>query len=320
VVGVVEHSDLAAFADDHVNLHRPERERKRAKVAELRERLEQKIKAEPTFPLEKMRHAGSVEKGTALSNVTDLDVVAYCRAAAAPTKDAEIVAWMTDRLREAYPDLRDAIKADTHCTTITFSAMLKVDVVPVLSSGSDDNGYLIAKDGERLFTNVSQHLEFVRARKTRLPDHYAQVVRFMKWWARLRKDEDPANFKCKSFLLELLVAHLADRAVDLTEYPTALARVFAYICQTGLRERIAFTDYYPGSKLPRSATGPIEIFDPVNPTNNVAIRYTESDRTRLVTLASEALDAITEALYASTKERAVRRWQVVLGPTFRGGA
>src|SRR2546428_9170627 len=96
----VDHAMLVTFADSHVNLHQPERARKRAKVTELRERLEKKIAAEPTFPLVKMRHAGSVEKGTALSHVMDLDVVVYCDEPKAPLKDSELVAWMTDRLKD----------------------------------------------------------------------------------------------------------------------------------------------------------------------------------------------------------------------------
>ena len=142
----------------------------------------------------------------------------------------------------------------------------------------------------------------------------------MKWWARLRKDEDPENFRCKSFLVELIVAHLADSGIALADYPEALLQVCAYIAKSGLRERIAFTDYYERGKLPGPTGRPIEVFDPVNPANNVCVHYTEAQRIRLVDAAAAAVDAITEAMYASTRERAIRCWQIVLGPSFRGAA
>jgi hypothetical protein len=182
----------------------------------------------------------------------------------------------------------------------------------------DDRGYLIAKDtGDRLLTSVRLHLRFIRARKNAHPDDYAQVVRFVKWWTRQRKLADPA-FKLKSFMVELLVAHLADQGLDLTDYPQALEEVFGYIVKTGLAERIAFTDYYPANKLPRPTGAAIEIFDPVNPTNNIAYRYSTLERDRIVETADEALGALTEARYATTKAQAVACWQVVLGPSFRG--
>ena len=60
----------------------------------------------------------------------------------------------------------------------------------------------------------------------------------------------------------------------------------------------------------------IEIFDPVNPENNVASMYTENDRLKIVEAAHNALDAIHEAKHSNTKTRAVERWQAVLGPSF----
>jgi len=81
---------------------------------------------------------------------------------------------------------------------------------------------------------------------------------------------------------------------------------------------VAFTDYYPASRLPDSTGAAIEVIDPVNPENNVSDKYTWADREALVNAAEEAADAIREALYSTTKGRAVELWQVILGPSFRG--
>lgn len=319
---VITHDNLVTFAARAVNLPPEVAQGHRNQVNNLRERLELHVDENPGFSLEKMLHAGSVAKGTALRTVNDLDVAVYVRKDDAPTDGPELVGWMTERLREAYGKLinPDQIQPGTHCVTITFvGSGLSVDVVPVLYEGDpDDRGYLIAKDtGDRLLTSVRLHLQFIRARKNAHPDDYAQVVRFVKWWARQRKLADPA-FKCKSFMVELLAAYLADQGVDLTDYPQALEEVFGYIVKTGLAERISFTDFYPASKLPAPTGAAIEIFDPVNPANNVAYRFSTLERDRIVEAADQALGAIAEARYATTKAQAVACWQVVLGPSFRG--
>ena len=85
-----------------------------------------------------------------------------------------------------------------------------------------------------------------------------------------------------------------------------------------LQERIAFKDYYGSSELPAQRADLVEIFDPVNPANNVATGYTDQDRRRIVEVADEAVSALAEARFATTKEREIRCWQRILGPSFRG--
>lgn len=63
---------------------------------------------------------------------------------------------------------------------------------------------------------------------------------------------------------------------------------------------------------------PIEVFDPVNPDNNVGASYTSADRDRIVSAAQVALEALADATYATTKSRSIEDWQQILGPSFRG--
>lgn len=119
-------------------------------------------------------------------------------------------------------------------------------------------------------------------------------------------------------MAELIAAHLLDAASGFDDQIAALDAFFDYVVRTGLREQVAFTDYTPAGQIPPRGNSPIEILDPVNPANNVARHYTELDRTRVVAAAEEALDAITEAKFATTKAQAVECWQVVFGTTFRG--
>lgn len=318
---IITNVDIDAFADRVVNLPPADAQERREKAQFLRDRLEKYIEANPGFSLVKMRHAGSVAKGTALRNVNDLDVAVYVRADDSPTEGATLVDWMTDRLREAYGNVIDPEQVQTgpHCPTITFKSGLVIDVVPILYEGdSDDRGYLISRiTGERLLTSVKLHLAFIRARKKENPQHFAQVVRFLKWWAREIKKIDPA-FKFKSFMAELLVAHLADTGLDLSDHVGALEETFGYIVKSGLEARISFDDFYRASELPIATGAPIEVIDPVNPQNNVASRYTISDRDQIVERADETLGAIIEAGFATTKAQAVACWQVVLGSRFKG--
>ena len=318
----IAHAEIRNFADARVNLPSDTARRYREQVNRLRETLAKHIADNPGFALVKMLHAGSAAKGTALRTISDLDAAVYVRKDQSPGDERELVPWMADRLREAYPtkDASDFSTDSPHCVKIHFGGTdLDVDVVPVLYEGDeDDYGYLVDKiTGERLLTCIPRHLEFVRKRKAANQTHFAQVVRLVKWWASQRKAEN-ANFKCKSFLLELLVAHLADEGVDLKDYSQALEGFFSHVVKTGLEERVAFADYYPASRLPRPTGAAIEVFDPVNPENNVTDKYTWADREALVNAAEEAADATREALYSTTKGRAVELWQVVLGPSFGG--
>ena len=118
-------------------------------------------------------------------------------------------------------------------------------------------------------------------------------------------------------MIELLWARLAVTGTPLSDYPKALEYFFTYIIKTGLKQRVFFTDHYAASRLPASSTGVIEIFDPVNPDNNIAKNYAETDRQAIVTAARDALDAIVDARYATTKGEAVECWQDILGRGFK---
>ena len=316
------HAHIAAFASERVNLPPYAAARHRAQVNGLRERLEVKIDADPTYGLVKMLHAGSVAKGTALRTVNDLDAAVYVTKLAAPTDtDDELVPWLAARLFEANTNMsREQFVENPHCVTVDFRGSgLSVDMVPVLyEGGADDRGYLVRKQtGERLLTSIPLHLRFIRERKAKYGKNFAELIRLTKWWKRVveKGDED---FRFKSFMIELLWAHLADKGLPLADYPTALERFFAYIVQSELEDQVAFTDYYAASTIPACSRVAIEVLDPVNADNNVAVHYGEGDRQRIVAAAHRALDAIGEARFAPTKGREVECWQIVLGPTFNG--
>ncbi len=178
-------------------------------------------------------------------------------------------------------------------------------------------GNLLNRDtGAWLETSVRLHLEFIRKRKARSPKDFAQVIRLLKWWVRLKKTRN-ANFRFKSFMVELLCADMLDDGQSFHDYPEALQRFFARIVQTRLRDRIAFGDYYDPVEASNSSWSPMQVYDPVNPINNVASNYTDADRDAIVEACADALDAVVEAQYSDTKGRAVELWKEVFGPSFK---
>ena len=317
----ITHSDISAFAADSVNLKREDAKEFREQVGRLREKLDKFIGAHPEYGLVKMLLSGSLAKGTALKTINDIDVALYVKAAEAPTREVELLEWIAARLRKAYPQMApEQIKPVTHCVRISFRGTgLDVDVSPVHYSGdANDRGYLYAREtGKRLATSIPLHLKFIRKRKDAQPDDFAAVVRLVKWWVRERKKADD-SFRLKSFIAEMIVAHLADTGVVMADYPSALEAFFQYIAKSQLKQRISFTDYYPASKLAASTGQAIEIFDPVNETNNVAADYSHQDRQRIVDAAEQSLERLAEARFATTRGRAVDCWQHILGSSFRG--
>ncbi len=314
----VGHSDVVSFAESRVNLPREDVLAYREQARNLRARLERHIELHPGFDLVKIRESGSVPKGTALRTVSDMDLAVYVRRAAAPERTPDLVGWLVDRLRSAYSFLDPSqIVADDTCVRISYRGTgIDVELVPVLYD-DDPNDYgevILRGSGRRVRTSIPRHLAFIRRRKDRHPQTFAQLIRLLKFWrkARLREGALPLS----AFGLELIVAHCVDHGLDPSDYPAALEAVFAYIVKSGLRERIAFTDNYAATALPRQRLGPVEIIDPVNANNNVAEECTERDRQLIVEVAHDALDDITLARTASTKEDAIAYFRSLFGSEF----
>jgi tRNA nucleotidyltransferase (CCA-adding enzyme) len=317
----VSHADIAAFAADSVNLKREEAKEYREQVNRLREKLDRFISEHPDYGLVKMLLSGSLAKGTALKTINDIDVALYVKAGEAPADEIALLEWIAERLRKAYPQMaQDQIKPATHCVRISFKGTgLDVDVSPVHYDGDPEwRGHLYNREtGKPLLTSIPMHLEFIRKRKKAQPDDFAQVVRLVKWWVKQRKKGDE-TFRLKSFISEMIVAHLADSNVSMADYTTALEEFFKYLVKSQLKKRISFTDYYAASKLPGPTGKPVEIFDPVNELNNVAADYSLQDRQLILDAAEESLERLAEARFATTRGRAVECWQDILGPSFRG--
>lgn len=299
----VGHRELVNFADDRVNLPRDKANELRAQARGLRERLETYLGQHPDFTLRKMILSGSLAKGTALRSLNDIDVACYISGADAPKDIGRLLEYLAERLRKAYPNFKpEQVKPQTYSVTVSFQGSgLDVDVVPILYDGDPDwYGNLVSQDdGSFLRTSIPRHLEFAKRRKQLQPSDFVQVVRLVKFWARRMKTEVP-GFRFKSFMIEMILAKLCDEGRDFSNYPEALQHFFTYVAQSGLREQIAFQDYYPTAII-AAFSEPMQIIDPVNEKNNVAKLYGHAQVDAIVEAALDAGDAIDAALAAPTK-------------------
>lgn len=315
----VDHRDIVRFAEEKVNLPKDKASAYREQAGRLQDKLEGYLSDHPDFSLKRMMASGSLAKGTALRSLNDIDVAVYVSGSDAPHDTKALLDYLADKLRKAFPNFSaDQVVPQTYSVTVSFRGTgLDVDIVPVLYSSLPDwRGNLISQDdGSFLETSIPLHLAFAKARKQAQPTHYAQIVRLVKFWARLMKQERE-GFRFKSFMIEMILAKLSDQGVDFSDYPEALQAFFTYIARSELREKIFFEDNYPASKV-GVFTDPVQIIDPVNPGNNVARLYTQQNVDAIIDAALDAGDAIDAALYAPNKQLTVGYWQKVFGSSFQ---
>ena len=315
----VGHGEIARFAQERVNLPKDKANEYRAQARGRRERLDAYLCEHADFTLRKIMLSGSLAKGTALRTLNDIDVACYISGADAPKDVKALLDYLAERLRKAYPNFSaDQVKPQTYSVTVSFKGSgLDVDVVPILYNGDPDwFGNLVSQEnGSLLKTNIPYHLEFIRKRKASHVTDFAQVARLVKFWVRNEKQKNE-QFRFKSFMVELILAHLSDQGMDLSDYPEALQHVFTYIAKSNMLQRIVFEDYYKASAV-GAFTEPVQVIDPVNEKNNAGKLYTVAHADAIVNAALDAGDAIDAAWSAPTKQETIRYWQKVFGPTFQ---
>lgn len=316
----IDHRELARFSEDKVNLPKEKANEHRAQARRLREKLESYLSENPDFTLKRIQLSGSLAKGTALRSLNDIDMAVYVSGSDAPRDIQTLLDYLAERLRKAFPNFSpDQVKPQTYSVTVSFRGSgLDVDVVPILYAGLPDwRGDLISQDdGSFLETSIPLHLEFAKRRKQIQPNHFTQVVRLVKFWARRMKQERD-GFRFKSFMIEMILAKLCDDGADFSDYPEAMQSFFTYVAKSDMRERIVFEDHYKASSVAK-LDDPVQIIDPINASNNVARLYTAENADAIVDAALDAGDAIDAALAAPNKELTLHYWQKVFGPSFQG--
>jgi hypothetical protein len=117
----VGHDEVAAFAQDEVNLPKETADEYRAQARRLREKLEGYLSEHPDFTLKKMLLSGSLAKGTALRSLNDIDIACYISGADAPKDVQALLDYLAQRLRKAFPNFNpDQVEPQTYSVTVSF--------------------------------------------------------------------------------------------------------------------------------------------------------------------------------------------------------
>ncbi len=275
--------------------------------------LNKSIRGKTKIKVTRVVKAGSFAKFTILrrtaDNPVDVDLVFYI---AGRSVDAETLASLCDTIHELlleiYPNKSvEDFEIQRKAATVTFAGSgLSVDIVPVIEDPSRE-GYgwqYDIRDGSRIQTCAPCQIKFVRDRKDVDAD-FRTLVRLGKQW------KNYAELKpLKSFVVELIMAHLLGRDGTSGSIDDRFRRFLGYIAQSGLKDRIQF----PENKAPFGAfSQPVVIIDPVYSLNNVAARITEEERKQIVARATE--DWETATLASVTDD--IDEWKKIFGHRFK---
>lgn len=309
----LNNTELQYYDANVLRLPADKRKEYHEQVDRLIAELSRTVREKTTIKITKVVKAGSFAKFTILRKTStdpvDVDVVFYI---SGRSIDHETLQSMNDTiyklLIEIYPnkDVED-FEIQRKAATVSFVGTgLSVDIVPVIEDPLRP-GYgwqFDLQDGSRLQTCAPCQIKFVRDRKNKDKD-FRTLVRLMKKW------RNHAELKpLKSFIIELLVAHLLDTEGNTGSIEQRFRRILLYIAQSGLKERIQFAENTPPFG---SFKDPVVIIDPVYSLNNVASRITETERQMIVAAAQNAW----EAAHFASAEDDTEVWKEIFGPRFK---
>lgn len=278
-------------------------------IVELNKSLRGKTKIKIT----RVVKAGSFAKFTILRKTSedpvDVDIVFYV---SGKNVDRDTLLSLCDTiyelLIEIYPTKSvEDFEIQRKAATVTFAGTgLSVDIVPVIEDPTKD-GYgwqFDIHDGTRIQTCAPCQIQFIRDRK-KIDGDFRTLVRLAKRWRNY------AELKpLKSFVIELVMAHLLARDGATGSIDERFRRFLLYLAQSGLKEVIKF----PENKPPfGSFAGPVVILDPVYSLNNVAARITEAERLQIAARAEQDWEI---ANFASV-ENDLDEWKKIFGPRFK---
>jgi tRNA nucleotidyltransferase (CCA-adding enzyme) len=282
----------------------------------LIKRLEAKIKEGGAFDVIGFKKTGSLVKGTVLKprgeDGVDADVAVYLDVSESEKGDVGKLHQIILKLvRAVYPQKQaEDFEVQPRTLGIHFrDSGLDVDLVPITPiPGQAGYGWQPSSEGaEPIKTSVDGQLAFIKKRSDS-DANYRTLVRLAKKW-RNHKELDPL----RSFLIELVLAHIQDVQGAAPSLEEGIQRFFLYVAQTKLLQPIAFPENGAKPKFPCDT---VVVLDPVNASNNVALRLTDAERQEVVREAEQAWERITAASWCSAKGETIEHWKEVFGRSF----
>jgi Second Messenger Oligonucleotide or Dinucleotide Synthetase domain len=258
----LNNTELQYYDSNLLRLPADKRKAYHEQVDRLIAELSRTVREKTEIKITKVVKAGSFAKFTILRKMStdpvDVDVVFYI---SGRNIDHETLQGLNDTiyklLIEIYPtkDVED-FEIQRKAATVSFVGTgLSVDIVPVIED-TNRPGYgwqFDLHDGSKLETCAPCQIKFVRDRKNKDKD-FRTLVRLMKKW------RNHAELKpLKSFVIELIVAHLLDTEGNPGTIEQRFRRILLYIAQSGLKEKIQFAE----NVAPFGTfTDPVVIIDP----------------------------------------------------------
>jgi tRNA nucleotidyltransferase (CCA-adding enzyme) len=271
-----------------------------------------RLKDQTDIKVTKVVKAGSFAKFTILRKTNedpvDVDVVFYISGLDIGHETLEsLMQTIYNALVKLYPNKSvEHFEIQRKAATVNFvGSGLSVDIVPVIENPWKP-GYGWQYDihnGSRVETCAPCQVKFVQDRKD-TDANFRTLVRLGKRWSR------HAEIKLKSFMVELVMAHLLDKNGSAGSIEQRFRDFLLYIAESGLKEVIRFPEN--GILVP-TFKDPVVILDPVNSSNNVASRLTEAERIEIVDAARNSWEAAYHASESGEKEV----WKEVFGARFK---
>lgn len=309
-------SQIGVFVSKVLHLGPGKRKEFLAQVDNLINQLTKKITEDSSFKVKSFKKTGSLMKGTVLKpkgdNGVDADVAVFLDLSEAEKSDIEkLHNIIIDLLIAVYPmKKREDFQVQPRTLGIHFQVSgLDVDLVPVIPI-PEEPGYgwqLSSKNGEPVKTSAQGQLDFIKKRKD-ADTRYKTLIRLLKKW---RNEQELDKFR--SFMIELIVAHLYDRDGVTTSLESGLQRFYLYVAQSELKTPITFPELGRVTTFP---SDPVVILDPVNKDNNVAMRLTDDERKEIVAAAKIAWETIETASWKNTKGETLDHWKEIMGRSF----
>jgi len=309
-------AEINVFVSKALRLPQGKRQEYLAQVDFLIARLQSKIKDDGSFRVTGFKKTGSLVKGTVLrprgDDGVDADVAVYLDLSEASKSDIRLLHEVILKLiRAVYPQKsQQDFQIQPRTLGIHFrDSGLDVDLVPIIPiPGQPGYGWQPSSQQDQpIKTSVEGQLAFLKKRNDADP-FYRSAVRLAKKWRNTQELD-----QLRSFLIELVLAHIQDTQGVIPNLEEGIQRFFLYIAQSQLLEPIAFPENGAVAKFPENV---VVVLDPVNATNNVAVRMTDAERRQLVQEAERAWERISTASFCAGKGDTLEHWKEVFGRSF----
>jgi tRNA nucleotidyltransferase (CCA-adding enzyme) len=309
-------TQIGVFVSKVLHLGPGKRKEYLEQVDNLISQLTKKISEDSSFKVKGFLKTGSLMKGTVLKPKgdygVDADIAVFLDLSEAEKADIEkLHNIILNLLMAVYPTKnREDFQIQPRTLGIHFQVSgLDVDLVPVIPIPKEP-GYgwqLSSQNGEPIKTSIQGQLDFINKRKN-ADVRFRTLVRLLKKW-RNKQELD----KFRSFMIELIVAHLCDRDGACVSLESGLQRFFLFVAQSELKTPITFPEL---GKVTTFPSDPVVILDPVNKNNNVAMRLTDAERKEIVKAAQTAWETIVTASCNDAKGETLDLWKEVMSRAF----